>query len=468
MPKALRTAAKAALRVLLALLLLAPIPVFLVWFNQAAAENAAADAIQFENDSALALLSGQALAKGDQLNERLVLSLLIENLEQPFDTIAVGSSRIMQLGRELAGVDNFYNCGLSGADYRDIINIYYQFEKAGMLPKNIIFALDPWILNADPTKLHGQSDAEMFREFMATRLGYTEGYTPPPTEDELNIWALLQPEAFQQSMEYMLHSGENYTPPNLVEGNVYDQPSQVKMSDGTALYPPMYRNADQTMVDEMARTEATTFLHMDGYLAPDPDLCLLFHLFVHYVRSQGVNVIFMLMPYNPWVYNYATENAETYPGFFLTEPWFTRYATMYDIPLYGSYNPFVTDTGYGGFYDGLHVRPEAIPGFFPGVPAVLQAQKRGGAYSPWLLGGPRVRYQVADRLVRERYAIAEPEVTTRGFDEIIDGEVCYLVHRYENANEGATLLATYAVTRRQGTVYRWATDTMTWVVDPRF
>lgn len=459
-------AALVGLRILLGIALLVPIPLLMVWFNQTAAENAAADAVQFERDSALALLDGQTLAKGNQLNERLVLSQLIENLEEPFDTIAIGSSRVMQLTAELAGVDNFYNCGLSGADYRDIMNIYYQFEKAGKLPENIIFALDPWILNADPTKLHSQSDADLFTEFITKRLGYQTGYVPPPEEAEVDYPHLLNPATFQSNLEYAMNEPEE-TPPDIVTEDFENQPSQLKMPDGTALYPVSYREAGVELSSEWARQEATTFLHMDGYVAPDKDLCLLFHRFIQYVKSQDVNVIFLLMPYNPIVYEYASERTDIYPGFFLTEPWFTEYATMYDIPLYGSYNPFVTDTQGDQFYDGLHVKGEAIPTFFPGVPGVLKAQEKDEAYSPWLLGGPRVQYATAQRLVEERYGIAEPEVAKRGLDEVIEGEMCYLVHRYSDGGDAPVHLATYAVSRREGVIYRWDTDLSVWVVDER-
>lgn len=469
MLKTVVRAGKIGLRVLLGIALLLPIPFLMIWFNNTATENAARDAVQFERDSAIALLDGEALAKGDQLNERLVLSQLIEHLEEPFETIALGSSRVMQLSQELAGVENFYNCGLSGADYRDIMNVYFMFEKAGKLPENIIIALDPWILNADPTKLHGQSDAELFSEFISTRLGYQTGYTPLPAEDEASFFRkILDPAALQQNLDYVLRSDDGETPPNIVEGDLLAQSTQLKLPDGTALYPPFYRDADPALVDERARLEATTFLHMDGFMAPDPDLCLLFHRFIHYVRSQDITVIFMLMPYNPIVYNYASERTDIYPGFFLTEPWFAQYAKMYDVPLYGSYNPFVTDTRNTEFFDGLHVRGEAISRFFPGIPKVLQAQKSGGAASPWLLTGQRVLYETAERLVVERYEIAEPEVVRQGLDEIINGELCYLVHRYSDASDKPILLATYAVTRRQGIIYRWDTDRLAWVIDYRF
>ncbi|MDL2214179.1 hypothetical protein LJB76_01305 [Clostridia bacterium OttesenSCG-928-O13] len=464
----LKYLAVSAAKILLKSLLLLPIPLFIMWFNFTTAASVARKEFQYERDSAMALLEGKPLAAADLMNERLLLSQLIQSIEEPFDTIAVGSSRIMQLSADIAGVDSFYNCGLSGADYRDILNVYYQFEKAGMLPNNMIIALDPWILNADPTKLHGQSDAELFSEFLNTRLGYQTGPATAQDAENPSLLSLLSVADFQRNLDYALYDETPDTPPNIAEGDLFSSAYQIKMPDGTALYPASYRDADEETVDERARLEATTFLHMDNYQAPDAELRLLFHRFIHYVRSQGVNVILMLMPYNPIVYNYASERTDIYPGFFYTEPWFVRYAQLYDVPLYGSYNPFVTNTAGSEYYDGLHVKPEAISGFFPGIPAILRQQKAGNAKSPWLISGPRVQYEVAQRLVVERYSIAAPEVVRQGYDEIINGEVCYLVHRYSDDGDNPILLATYAVTRREGVIYRWDTDVLDWIVDLRF
>lgn len=456
------------IKLILKSLLLLPIPLFMIWFNSRTSAEVARKEFQPERDIARAILAGDNIAHADGINEREVLRQLILQLEEPFDTIAVGSSRIMQMNAEIAEVDSFYNCGLSGADYRDIMNVFYQFEKAGKLPNTMILALDPWILNADPTKLHGQSDAELFKEFLTLRLGYETDYTRPQPVRPPGPLQMLNPALFQRNLQFVLQKQQPDIPPELALGDVYDLAYQVKLPDGTALYPAPYRNASQEEIDQRAMLEATTFLHMDGFVAPDPELCLLFHRFIQHAESQGVQVILLLMPYNPFVYNYATERQDSYPGFFMTEPWFTQYAQMYDVPLYGSYNPFVTNTPTTQFYDGLHVRAEAIPGFFPGVPAVTAAQAQGQPFSPWLLQGPRVAYETAQRLVVERYEIAPPEVVRRGLDEVINGEVCYLVHRYSDDSDKPTLLATYAVSRREGVIYRWDTDRSGWMVDLRF
>ncbi len=503
--KYLKLFGKIALRVLVIL----PVPFFVMWLNYVTFEQVEYATFQYERDTAVELFAGEQMLGVDTMDERLVLSLLIENMEEPVDTVAIGSSRVMQMSKEIAGVDSFYNCGVSGADYRDIMNIYYQFEKAGMLPENIIFALDPWILNADPTKLHRQSDPELFEEFITLQLGQETDYVPA-LPSGVGAAELLDITSFQESVEYLISGGAEEVPPPYVEGDVYNQSSQVKNPDGTVIYPVEYREVDEMTVEHRARTEAGTFLNMDGFMAPSENLQELFRLFIQHVQDNGVNVVFVLMPYHSLVYEYAMENEGLYPGFFMTEPWYTELAQEMNIPLYGSYNPYVTGNFDTDFYDGLHIKEQEIAKFFPGMEQVHRDIESGSLGSPWLSGGPRVSEETAQASVAFRYEVPQNEELILEEEQTINDEVCYVFARYgvvdgapnteddedaegteedEDAEEDEDdedaegteededaedveevekiVLARYAVGQDEGTVYR-LDDAAGWVVDSRY
>lgn len=411
----------------------------------------------YERTLARALLDGEALAGYDTMNERLLLRLLIEELEVPFDTIALGSSRILQMSADIAQGGSFFNCGVSGADYRDVMNTFYLFERAGKLPKNVIIGLDPWLLNGNEDALHHKSDADLLEEFKAVCLGYENGWQElygPPAD-------LMGSENDKDKDE---HSPDDALP--LVEGNPREQHKEAKMPDGQVMYTVDFREADSEVVGYRAHAEALSFLRMSGYLAPDPELCELFHRFVQYMQFKGVNVVLVMLPYHPLVYSYANEYAEVYPGFFLTERWFTQYALDYGVALYGSYSPFVTNNAEVCFYDGLHIRGEAIASIFAGVNAVATDTAAGlPLCSPWMTNGGRVQRACAERVAAERYEITEDERVQLSHDTVIDGELCYTIERYDAYGN---LLAHYAVSRREGIIYRLDTVQDAWVVDWRF
>lgn len=440
---------------------------FVVWFNKRAETALALRQNQYERDSALALLNGQALAKYDQTDERLVLQLLIENIEQPFDTVALGSSRILQLTADTVGTSSFYNCGVSGADYRDIMTTFYRFEKAGMLPQNLIIGVDPWIFNGDETILHAKSDADLFEEFITLCLGYNTGWQAPAQPPQPTYWDYLDLDAFYENWDAVYDSSWQAEPPLVAQGDWYSQGYQLKLPDGSALYPARFRNVDQQAVDDRARIEAGTFLYMDGYQKPDAALCRLFSDFIAYVQGCGVNVVLFLAPYHPIVYDYATQHETLYTGFFLTEPWLENFALKNDIPIYGSYNPYVTGLWEKSFYDGLHIRGEAIRSYMPAMANIIQAQQLGIAKSPWLRTRSRITYPIAEKIIQRRYAVQTPHQLLQGKSEEINGLACYVVERYD-PTQNNLLLARYAVEKETGKAWRHDNILHTWVVDPQF
>lgn len=489
---------------------------------------AEADPLQAERDTVRALLAGYPLKAYNQLNERLLLTLLIEALDTPFDTLALGSSRVLQVNSTVADAGSFYNCGVSGADYRDIMTTFYRFEKAGKLPGTVIIGLDAWLLSPSPEALTARSDDVLFRELLTERLGYDADWLPPgyasappdapkpediaeandapstsapaaaesgtteaePTPDDTeaaadgSFFALLDLARFAENLpaffagdaaasatDSSADAAETPWVPDesvpVVQGDPYQQHTEVKLPDGQALYTVDYRMASGELVEQKAEAQAHTFIRMNDYYAPDAEQCELFHRFIQYVQACGVEVVFLLTPYHPTVYTYATEYADQYTGFFQTEPWFTWYARQYDIPLYGSYNPTVTQTYGDAFYDGLHIKSEAIQTFFPGVRAIGSALAEGTpATSHWLQTGERVNYTAAEAIVRDKYDIPAPEATHAALDVAINGALCHVVARY--AEDGATLLARYAVSRTEGIIYRWDTQLGAWEIDRRF
>lgn len=454
------------LKIAAKLVLLLPIPVYVVWFNVTTAKTAQRRTVQYEWDTAQALLQGETLYDADLINSRLTLQQLIEGLTQPFDTIALGSSRILQMSTYEADGGSFYNCGLSGADYRDIMNTFYLFDKADMLPKNVIIGLDPWILNSDPNALHHRSDADLFEEFITLKLGYTTGYSEP--EKELaDYTSLLSPLTFRENLALSREVPEETEQPKIVQGDSSLWDLYLKRPDGSEVYQREYRESTQETVNGNAIAEAMTFLRMAGFEGPDPELCILFHQFVQYMKSRDVNVILFMSPYHPIVYDFVTEHGSYFSGFFLVEPWFAYYAREYDIPLYGSYNPYVTQHTESDFYDGLHIKGEAIPNIFPGVQRVISAQQRGNpSCSPWLDGRRlRIEYSTALHTVRHRYSIPDEETTKQAGDTVIKGELCYTIERY---GADGKLVAQYAVNRRNGLVWRYDTDLKVWLTDLQF
>lgn len=446
-------------------LLLLPIPAFMVWFNYTVDISSLFQGEQFELDVAKALIAGEAIDNYDHLNEREIISLLAENLEEPYEVLAYGSSRVLQLRKDVVGVGSFFNAGLSGADFLDMVGITYLFDRAEKLPKTLILGLDPWILSDYSYDRHPLSDRNLYEEFLTLRLNVPTEYEPVDNNERYK--ALLSPTYFQGNLTWVQEDKDSYTPPATVTGDVWDQKTNIKLGDGSVVYKASFRRKTPDEVEKMAREQAAEFIWMEDYIAPDALLCRRFDEFVQYYKDQGVQVVFLLTPYHPLVYNYAQENEHLYPGFFLTEPWFAEYAEENDIPLYGSYNPFVCGLLDEYFYDGLHMHEEGMAELFPGVPSLQKADEKGWAASPWHTGRDRVEEDTARLMVAQRYEIVPPEELRALPQETLNSVPGWVFGRFESEDEDAVMLARYMVSKDEGVVYRFDDD-MGWVVDPRF
>ena len=65
------------------------------------------------------MLEGYDVTNFDSMDEREVVQLYAQDVPDTPRVIGIGSSRVLQLNRELVGDDSFFNMGVTGADVRD-------------------------------------------------------------------------------------------------------------------------------------------------------------------------------------------------------------------------------------------------------------------------------------------------------------------------------------------------------------
>ncbi|EJX07382.1 hypothetical protein EVA_04507, partial [gut metagenome] len=271
-----------------------------------------------------------------------MLELYVQNLpdEQIPDTIALGSSRVMQLRQELVG-GNFFNAGISGAGFMDIANNWYLFERAGKLPKNLILCVDPWLFNGkSAADLNKNADKMLFSEFLEKGLGLTSDYQKP---DAKELWkALIDPSYFQGNVRYYVKQKKtgNVTtedgasiPFHVLTGDVSNLDFAIKFSDGSIQYPVSFRNWTHDEVMSEVLLQASNLEALHGFSSMDPYWTNLFDQFIHHIQSQNVNVIFLLAPYHPFICRHVYNNPQGFEGFIQVEPWLRDYAVQNDIPI---------------------------------------------------------------------------------------------------------------------------------------
>ena len=93
-----------------------------------------------------------------------MITTYIELLQKPKDVIVLGSSRSMQIGKQLFDGFDFFNNAVSGGSLEDHLAIYAMYRQHDLLPGTVILGLDPWIFNANNGQTRWHSIApELFR-----------------------------------------------------------------------------------------------------------------------------------------------------------------------------------------------------------------------------------------------------------------------------------------------------------------
>ena len=367
--------------VILKLCLLLPIPLFMMYFNYKVDVSGLFQGELAPREVAEMLLAGQTVSNYDKMEERKVLEIYVQNLpeDQVPDTIALGSSRVMQLNTDIVG-SSFFNAGMSGAGFMDIANTWYLFERAGKLPKNVILAVDPWLFNGvSAADLNRKADTTLFSEFLEKALGIPSDYEAP---DKVALWkALIDPSYFQGNVRYLhklKQSGQFTTedgqaiPFHPVTGDLDALDYAVKFPDGSIQYPAEFRSWSQDRVMSEVLAQAGTLSAMHGFSQMEPCWMDLFDQLIQHIQAQGVNVVFLLTPYHPFICLHVHNNPEGLEGFLQVEPWLRSYAAEHNIPLYGSYHAGRVGIPESLFFDGIHCRGEALRLMMPPIEQAVQ------------------------------------------------------------------------------------------------
>ena len=285
-----------ALRLALGALLFTPVFALLVAVNYGVDCQGYFLGDTYLREIATMLFEGKNVVGFNQLNGREleVLEVIVANMNEETtpETIALGSSRILQLTREMVGT-SFYNSGTSGGDFNDVLSVFSLYDKAGKLPKNVIIGLDPWLFNTD-VDANGSNDPSLYAEFLTEKLGVPTEYEK---KDLSKTWKnLFDLTYFQGNIEYMLKGSNKSGAAQTVDDSaLYQQDTEVKCSDGSLVYDREFRGWKQDAVDHAALEVANNgMFRLDYYTEPDAQRLAIFEKWLQYMQEKGINVIILL------------------------------------------------------------------------------------------------------------------------------------------------------------------------------
>ena len=304
------------------------------------------------------LLDHKCITGTVNYEKRVILKYYIKGLTKSPDAVVFGSSRAMMIDSSFFSNHNIFvlNCGVNSATLEDEMALYDMFVKRGWYPKQVILGIDPYYFNDNnPQKLYGP-----IREYyydMCNRIG-----VQIPHDNELNMKYglykdLFNPYYFQKSLLYWLGTGNNHS--YTVTSNINNDKATL-LSNGCITYSKEQREWSQTQSDEFARSYLSDeVVYYKNFKRISTSISDKLEKFIDYLKSKGVEVYILYEPYHPICYKEFISDPQ-YKTAVTTENYCRQVAVKKQIHFFGALNPAILGLKNSDFYDGAHLKEEAL------------------------------------------------------------------------------------------------------------
>lgn len=322
----------------------------------------------YSEEIAESILNGKATHFGSSnVNEREVKHNLIMKMPDKVDCIAVGPSLVMGVRSEIAGSDDFYNMGHSGANFYEILAQFGLMEAYGKKVDRVIFCVDSYFFDEAFMKRHGVNEGlKRYADYMIDILNGEETEKPRESywnELETKVRQMFSVTYFQASVD-SVQAANSYVNDRERWGIVGEN------FDGTYYMPDaswVYARSYQNRTEEDVRKDSEEYNierqfskgeHISEYCKE------IFEKLIGYLLSQGIEVDLYLCPVAPSLWDRIEAEETEYPIIGEIEKYANRVAKEYDLKITGSYNPYNLDMRDKDFYDARHVRHELLGTYF--------------------------------------------------------------------------------------------------------
>ena len=300
---------------------------------------------------ATVLASGHAVRDPGDYNPRLVNRELVRLVPRAPDVIVLGSSRAMHLRASAFAGRTMRNEAVFGATIEDFMATLGMHDAADAWPREMVLALDPWLLN-EFHGLTGWRSVTAEYEYMSRRLGIDPSRGLPAMPPALDrYFELLSPAYFQVALRTRPGAGRDRHAVLAPDAEVDEV---TLLSDGSRVGARTEREMGRADVERAALRDATPplqgFEHFSR-LAPVPEREL--ELLTRFLLGKGVRVTYKLLPYHPIMKRVLDSNL-AYRMVAQVEQRFREMARRLGVPIVGAYDSVACGCSELEFSDGMH------------------------------------------------------------------------------------------------------------------
>ena len=267
------------------------------------------------------------------------------------DVLVLGSSRSLQVTKDVTGVDSTFCAGVTGADLRDCIAAYMQFRQNGKTPQQVVICAEYWFLSNG--NLNGRAKTEMYEQFCQLT-----GNQPFKTSSQKldKVKEMVSFSYFQTSLDYLFTEKGDI---KLAAVSTADNAYPTRRADGSYSYEEEYRNRDIIDIDADA-VSSTHYNSIDyTFNGVDDQLVKQFEDFIRFIQADGAQVVLQLAPLHPIYYNHMAQG-QRYAPMLATQDYFYSLQDTLGVQCFGGYNPADFGMVNTDFYDAQHPTAQGI------------------------------------------------------------------------------------------------------------
>jgi hypothetical protein len=291
------------------------------------------------------LLLSNTLVAGEfgRFEERELQRLVIRDYPHRRDIIALGSSRsFLMRKRFIQGDKDFFNHSVTAACIEDYVTIIGMYRERGRLPRAVMLSIDPWMFNQNSGVRDWWQPFARYHDLVMAEI-----YGKSTRSDHFNVLHYMQ----LINLEYTttnykhLRKGSRLVPVKTTNINDF-----VREPDGSLHLPYSMRFArSEKVITSPANVIPLRFLQNFDHISHTR----LFEDFVRYLKRNKIEVVFVLLPINPSLYEHLCASPQG-QIILSVEDYLKDVAARYDTRLIGSYNP--KPYGFTGkdFFDNIH------------------------------------------------------------------------------------------------------------------
>lgn len=315
--------------------------------------------------------TGQAVLGYRDADERRFQRARLGAIPRP-RIVAFGSSRVMELSTDLAGVGpgEFYNAGMSAATVEDFIALWSILERQGKRPEEAWFSVDAWVFNQAHEEIRWLAWADEVSGFLA-RAGVGSAIGGP-LPGLLLLWyrakELLSYTVLKASVADLrrLASGRRRGDEvaRALEGALVPEADlggrRGLRADGSIVYEAEYqRLSPERTREEAVRYVAAARTGLEGFRW-NAERAARLELLWREMRTGGVRVVAWLPPYHPAAWRLIQADPHRAAVLAEVRRVLEEAAARTGTRFFDLSDPATLGCGEPDFYDAVHMRPSCL------------------------------------------------------------------------------------------------------------